>query len=73
MLCASAVGSGIDIANSRVPNLLIAITLDQGATVAANLCWLVWQLLADYEGDNTVASTWTLFKAFLFGIFLFWT
>jgi iron-regulated transporter 1 len=73
LVCASAVGSWIDRAPTRLPPLLITISSNHGAVIAGYLCWLIWPLMAGYEGDST-AQTQTPFsslsKGFLFGFIL---
>ena len=72
MLGASAVGSWIDRAPSRLPPLLLTVSSNHGAIVAAYLCWLIWPLMAGYEADDSTNKTpfSSLSKGFLFGFIL---
>lgn len=75
MLCASAVGSWIDRAPSRLPPLLVTISCNHGAIVASYLCWLLWPLIAGYGGDDADTTALqtpfsSLSKGFLFGFIL---
>ena len=73
LVCASAVGSWIDRAPTRLLPLLITISSNHGAAVATYLCWLIWPLVAGNEGDDTAAARTpfsSLPKGFLFGIIL---
>jgi iron-regulated transporter 1 len=74
MLCASAVGSWIDHASSRLPPLLITISSNHGAIVVSYLCWLIWPSLAGYDGEERDISPQTPFSSLssgvLFGIIL---
>ena len=70
LLCASAVGSWIDRAPSRLPTLLITISLNHGAIVLSYICWLFWPLVTGYgAGDppHTQTPLSNLSKGFLFG------
>lgn len=74
MLCASAVGSWIDRAPSRLRPLLVTISSNHGAIVASYLCWLAWPLIAGYEGDDDDSGSQTPFSSLstgsLFGLIL---
>ncbi|KAE8442332.1 hypothetical protein EG329_003465 [Mollisiaceae sp. DMI_Dod_QoI] len=74
MLCASAVGNWIDRSPSRLPTLLITITLNHAAIVASYCCWLYWPVVAGY-GDEVAGETTSPFsslsKGVLYGFILF--
>jgi iron-regulated transporter 1 len=68
MLCASAVGSYIDRAPSRLSPLLSLITINHGAIAAAYGSWLFWPLIAGETGDSTSKGPFSSpVKGFLFG------
>lgn len=74
MLFASAVGSWIDRAPTRLRPLLISICSNHGAIVGSYLCWFLWPLIAGYEGNDGDAGSQTPFsnlsEGFLFGFIL---
>lgn len=71
MLCASAVGSYIDRAPSRLPPLLVTVSFNHGAIVASYICWIVWPILVGYEANNAGQTPFSnLSKGFLFGLIL---
>lgn len=73
ILCASAVGSRIDRTSSRLYPLLLSISANHGAIIAAYLCWLIWPYLAGYQHEDAahLASPFSnLSKGFLFGLIL---
>lgn len=72
MLCASAAGSWIDRAPSRLPPLLVTICANHGAIVCVYLCWLLWPILVGFEEDNSDPDQrpLTVEKALFFGIIL---
>lgn len=73
MLFASAVGNWIDRSPSRLPSLLVTISLNHAAIIASYFCWLYWPVVAGQSDEPNASQAGpfsNLSKGFLYGFIL---